>query len=639
MLESIRKRRNSLIIVFAFAAIILVFVFWGVGPSGDKKTSDYTAATVNGEAIGMREYAEMYKRHVEYYKATFKDQFNDELAAKLGLKQKTIDVLINRKLVIKDAVSQGIEVTEQGLQGAIKGINAFQKDGVFDMETYKRVLEANRLNPAEFEKNMRDDLLYTRIQEKITKDVVVTDAEAKDAYLKENRSFDFDYVSINPAVFTHAVKVTDDEAKEYLKKNGSAFMEPLRINAVWAKAEISAFEKKVKVTDAEIKEYYEKNQRQFEKPEGVAARHILVKTDPKAANPAKNKEAARAKAEGILKAVKAGASFAELAKKNSDDTLSAKKGGDLGWFPRGMMVKTFEDAAFALKKGEVSPIVETDFGFHVITVYDKKETAVEPLKEVQGQIKNLVTKEKAWKLASETILALDKPFKDAKTAADVKKTATERGLKYGETGLITEADRKAEIVAVDAVRDNVFALRQGEVSRPLQTPQAFYLVKTVVRVDPHVQEFSKVASRVKERLSAEKTEAAAKNKADEMLKKALAGEGLSSVAKTEKLKVEQTGKFSMRQPFIQKLALYTADKPEFFAATKEKPYYPQAIKAGRNYVVLKLASTREADMAEFEKAKDGLKQNLLAKKQNEATEKWVKALRDKAKVEIFAERL
>lgn len=639
MLESIRKRKGSYIIVFAFAAIILVFIFWGVGPSGDKKTSDYTAATVNGETIGMREYTEMYKRHVDYYKAMFKDQFNDELAAKLNLKQKTIDVLINRKLVIKDAVSQGIEVTEQDLQGTIKGIKAFQKDGVFDLDTYKRVLDANRLKPAEFEKNMRDDLLYTRIQEKITKDLVVGDDEVKNAYLKENRSFDFDYLSINPAVFTATVKVTDDEAKDYLKKNGSAFMEPLGINAVWAKAEISAFEKKVKVTDAEIKEYYEKNQKQFEKPESVAARHILVKIDPKAANPAKNREAAKTKAEGLLKTIKAGANFAELAKKNSDDTLSAKKGGDLGWFPRGMMVKTFEDAAFALKKGEVSSIVETDFGFHIITVYDKKETGTEPLKEVQGQIKNLVAKEKGWKLASETILALDKPFKDAKTTAELKKMAAARGLKSGETGLITEADHKAEITAVDTLRDNVFALRQDEVSKPLQTPQAFYLVKAVERVDPHVPDFSKVASRVREQLSAQKAEAEAKNKADGILKKALAGENLSSVARAEKLKIEQTGKFSMRQPFIQKLALNTADKPEFFAATKEKPYYPQAIKAGKNYLVFRLNSTHEADMAEFEKAKDTLKRNLLATKQNDATEKWIKALRDKAKVEIFKERL
>ncbi|MBI5562690.1 MAG: SurA N-terminal domain-containing protein [Deltaproteobacteria bacterium] len=638
MLESIRKRKNSIVIVLAFAAIILVFVFWGVGPSGNKKTGDYAAATIDGEQISMREYGDMYKRHVDYYKSMFKEQFSDELAKKMNLKQKAIEVLINRKLAIRDAAAKGIDVTEAELQDAIKKVDAFKKDGAFDMETYRRVLEANRMKTAEFEKSMRDDLLYSKIQDKITKDVTVSDADAKEAFIKDNRKYEYDYVAVDPEALKKTATVSDEEAKEYLKKNGSAFMEPLRVNAFWAKADISAFEKKVSVTDAEIKEYYGKNQRQFERPASVAARHILIKPDPKTKDPKAAKEAAKAKAEEILKKIKAGADFAALAKKNSGDTASAVKGGDLGWFPRGMMVKPFEEAAFSLRKGEVSGVVESDFGFHVIKVYDRKEAETAPLAEVAVQIKSLVTKEKAWKLASEAALALDKPFRDAKTADELKKAASSRGFASGETGLFSEADKKVEFASVDALREGVFPLHKGDVSKPLQTPLAFYVVKVIEREDPRVQDYAKAAPAIKTKLVDEKADAEAKKKAEEILKKAATSD-LAAIAKAEKLKAEPTGPFSKLQPFIQKLSFYAGDKPNFFEATKEKPLYPEVVKAGKRYAVLKLKSAQEANLADFDKTKDRLKQELLAKKQNDAVEAWVKALREKAKVEVFTDKL
>jgi len=633
------ERGKSIVILVAFAAIIIVFVFWGVGPDGMKKTSDMAVAEVNGETISGQEYVAMYKRQVDYYKSILKEQFNDEMAKTLQLKEKALDVLINKRLVLKDAADRGMTVTEAELQDYIKGINAFKKDGAFDIETYRRVLDANRLTPAEFEQNVRGDMLYSKIYSAIIKDITATDADTREAYRTENRQFSYDYVTINPDNYAGKVQVTDEEAKEFMKQNIASFMEPLKVNAFYVKADIGAFEKKVKVDAAEVKEYYEKNLKQFEIPESVAARHILIKTDPAAKDPGKDKEAAKAKAEEILKKLRTGEPFVELAKKNSADVSSAGQGGDLGWFQRGQMVKPFEEAAFSLKKDGLSGIIETAFGFHVIQVYDKKETQAAPLKEIEGQIRSLITKEKAWKTASDTIVALIKPFTDAKTPAELRKAATERGLKGMETGLITEADRNSEISSVDILRDSAFSLRAGDVSRPLQYNQAFYLLKAVKRIDPAAQAFAKAAPVIRKALKVRKADEQAAKAAEELLKKAVEKKDLAAVAKDAGLKVKQTGPFSKESAFIKKLDYFVGDKPKFFEAAKDAPFYPDVVRVKDGYAVLKLKDVKEADIAGFEKVSDDIKKGLLAKKQNDAAEKWIKGLREKARIQIHSERL
>ncbi|MBI5886429.1 MAG: SurA N-terminal domain-containing protein [Deltaproteobacteria bacterium] len=639
MLESIRKRQKSIVILVAFAAIIIVFVFWGVGPDGMKKTSEMAVAEVNGETISGKEYAAMYKRQVEYYKSIFKGQYNDEMAKTLRLKEKSLDVLVNKRLVLKDAADRGMTVTEAEMQDYIKNVDAFKKDGAFDLATYRRVLDANRLTPAEFEQNVRGDMLYNKIYAAETRDITVTGADIKEAYMTENREFSYDYATINPDKYVARVQVTDEEAKKFMQENVSSFMEPLKLNAFYVKADIGAFEKKVKVDGAEIKEYYEKNIKQFEIPESVAARHILIKTDPTAKDQARDKETARAKAEEILKKAQAGAPFTELAKKNSADLSSARQGGDLGWFQRGQMVKPFEDAAFSLKKGETSGLVETAFGFHIIQVYDKKEPQAAPLKEVEGQIKSLLAKEKAWKTASDMMVALIKPLTDAKTPAELRKAATERGLKGMETGLITEADRSSVISSDEILRGSAFSLRQGEVSRPLQSNQAFYLIKAIERIDPAAQDFAKAAPVIRNALKARKADEQASRAAEELLKKAVEKKDLATVARDAGLKVEQTGPFSMQQGVIKKPGYFVKDKPKFFEATKDAPFYPEVVKVKDGYAVFKLRDVKDANIAGLEKVKAELEKNLLAKKQNDALEKWIKGLREKAKIQIHQDRL
>src|SRR3990172_5833207 len=390
MLEGIRKRRNSTIILVAFAAIIVVFIFWGVGPNGGGNDPG-VVASVDGEPVTQREYANLYKRQVDFYKQTFKDQFTEEMVQRLDLKHKSVDILINRILALKEAGSRGIEASEKEVQDAIRSMPAFSNNGSFDKDLYFKVLGSNRLNPAEFEKNVEADIITAKIRAEVLKDVSVTDDEVLKRYFEENRKVDLKYMAVESAAMKGDVNVTDEEAREYLKKNASDFMAPLKVKAFYAFARNADFEGKAALTEAEVKEYYEKNKGQFEAPAAVKARHILIGPDAKAADKDKATADARAKAEEILKKVRSGADFGQIAKQASQDPGSAKQGGELGWFQKGVMIKAFEEAAFALNKNEVSAVVETEFGFHILKVEDKKDSGFLPLKEAEPAIREALS--------------------------------------------------------------------------------------------------------------------------------------------------------------------------------------------------------------------------------------------------------
>jgi peptidyl-prolyl cis-trans isomerase D len=635
MLESFRKRRNSAVIVVAFAAIIVVFIFWGVGPSGNGDNADSNVvATVDGEAIPYREYANLYKKEVDYYKETFKEQFTDEMARKLNLKQKAVDILINRALAIKEAESEGIEVTDEEVQQAIKVIPVFGKNGAFDKDLYFKVLSSNRINPAEFEKSVKADLMTARIRERILKDVAVTDQELKDRYFKESRKVDFSFIVLDGIGSRKTVSVTDEEAKEYLKKNASEFLAPARINAFYAFAGYEDMAARAKFTEEEIKGYYEANKKRFETLPAIKARHILVSPDPKAADKEKAKADAKARINGLLAKVKGGANFADLAKGFSQDPGSARQGGELGWFQKGIMIKAFEDAAFALNKGDVSAVVETEFGFHIIKVEDKKDGGVSPLKDVEPSIKQALAGDKAKALAREALMALDAKVAQAKTPEEIKKaSAADKALKPTLTGLFSEDDTGVALVRNEQLRAAAFSLTPGQTGRVVETESGAYLVRVIERKDAHVPEFAEVASDVKEIIAEEKAGKEAEARAKALLERAKKGEDLAVMARAEKLKMEQSGYFARTDGFMPRTGIFVADKDAFFSLSSGA-YYPEVVSHNGRHYIFRLSGVKEADEAAFEPRKEELKAKVLAEKQDQALSNWLKGLREKTKITV-----
>ena len=639
MLESIRKRRNSIVILVAFAAIIIVFIFWGAGPSNNDNQNRTAVAVVDGVEILVREYAALYKKETEYYRGALKGQFTEEVAQKMDLKHRSLDILINRALALKEADAKGIKAAPEEIQSAIKSIQAFTKDGSFDKETYFKVLSANRLSPAEFERSIEDDIVTGKVREAVVKDLTVTDDEVKAAFRKEMRKVNLSYAAFDGDRLKGSIKVVDEEAEDFLRKNGSAFMLPVKIKAFYAFAGYKDAASRAKVTDEDVKDFYEKNKDSFALPEMVKARHILLRPASDAADMAKAKMDAKAKLEDIIKKIKAGAKFAVMAKAHSQDPGSARAGGDLDWFGRGVMIKPFEETAFALKKGEMSGVVETEFGFHVILVEDKKDPSTRPLSEVSSDIRRNLAFDKSRAVAKDSAALLGAKLKDLKSVDEMRKAANDAGLKATVTEPFSDEDKRIELVSNEMLRDVVFGLRAGEVSPPVETNEGVYVIKAVEKVDAHVPEYKAVSARVKATLILKKADETAKKKAEDLLAKAKGGADFVAAAKAEGVAIEETGLFSKSQGFVPKVGTFSGDKQGLFDLNDAAPWYAEVLEANGRYYVLRLKNTKEADESAFEPMKEPLKARLISQKQEEAVSAWIKELRARSKIKIFEDML
>lgn len=641
MLERLRNTKSSAVILVGFAAIILVFVFWGANPGGGGKDDRNVVAMVDGKKIEVKEYAALYKRELDYYRQTFKDQPIKEIERKLDLKGRTIGILVNRAIAIKAAGEAGIEVSKADVQQSIQSMEAFQKNGVFDKQLYFNVLSSNRINPADFEKGVEEDMLAARLRESLVKGVTVSDDEVKDAYFKINRKVDLDFVAITPDRFKKDIKVTDDEAQQYLKENGSQFMLPAKVKAFYSYAGFKTLAAGMKITEKDIENEYHAAPKEYMTEARVRARHILIR--PESRDPEKVGAAtqeARKKAEEVLKELKAGGDFAALAKKYSRDPGSASQGGDLGWFEHGVMIKPFEDVVFSMKKGEISGVVETEFGFHIIKLDDKVDSVLKPLNEVKDEITEELAHEKAFVAARGVSLALTEAFRKASTEEELKKAVAEHpGVKGAMTHLFAYDDDKVSLAKNEMVKDVVFTMRQGDVSRVLETPQGIYVVKLIEKVNPRVPEYSAVASKIKSILTEKKAVDAAGAQARQFMERLKNGEAFSKVAADEKYKVQKTGYFSLIEGFIPKVGVFAGDKPELFALTKDAPVYDEVLSRDNNFYLFSLAGAKDADESGFAAMKEELSNRLLADKQEQAIGEWFEKRRAETDIQVFDDRL
>jgi peptidyl-prolyl cis-trans isomerase D len=640
MLEGIRKKTKSVYILLIFGAIIVVFIFWGGGTGGDKSAGGSIVAIVNNESIPLKDYLDVYKRQVEYYRNTFKDEYTDEMARSLNLRGMALNIVVNRALAIQDAKAKGVGASDKEVQAYISEMPAFSVDGRFNREQYFNILDANRIDPAVFERSIGYDMVADKMKERIISGITVTDAEVRDAYFKENRRIELEYITVDSARFEDKVEITDDEAREYLAKNSSEFVVDLKIKASYAHVGFGGFEARAEVSEEEILEYYERNQLQFEKPAEVRVRHILLRPDYKGPDKAKADSAARSKAEEVLGKIKGGEKFEALALRFSQDRGSASAGGDLGWFARGVMLKSFEDAAFSLDPGEVSGVVKTEFGYHIIKMRERREAGRVPLKEVSDSIKARLKGEKGRAQAETLISGLQGPFIGAKSEEELATIVGELpGVTLTTTPEFREGDKEVFLATNPRLKDIIFLMDEGDVTRPVEVEGAFYIVKIVSRIDPHVSEYSLVSAEVRQRVKALKLRAMAGEEADGFLENIKGGEGLKGLAKARGLSVRATGLFSMAEGVIPKIGMYVGDNPAIFELTEAEPYYPQVAALDGKFYVLKLKRSREAQEAGLSAAAAALRSRLQTMKEDQALDDWIAGIREKADIQVFEELL
>lgn len=385
--------QNKKIVQIVLALIILPFAFWGVD-SYNKSSTGEALATVNGEKISQQEFDQAWRQQQNRMREMMGSGYDPAMFDRPEVKRSLLENLVSQRLLVLQAQEAGLAVSDQQLAQAIVGIESFQKDGRFDKKLYESVLRSQNMSPMMFEERVAQELSVRQLTDAYMQNgyaaQVVVDNLAR---LNEQQRV-VAVARIDKDPFLKQVKVDEASVKNYYDANQGEFQtgEQVRVEYVVLSAE--ALQSKVAVDEAEIKQYYDEHQSEFGAQEQRQAAHILIAVSAQA--PEADKAAARSKAEKILQQVKqVPGKFADLAKQYSQDPGSAANGGDLGVFGRGAMVKPFEDAVYALKLGEISGLVQSDFGFHIIKLLAVKPSKIQPLSEAKNDISQKLRQQKA----------------------------------------------------------------------------------------------------------------------------------------------------------------------------------------------------------------------------------------------------
>jgi peptidyl-prolyl cis-trans isomerase D len=445
--------------------------------------------------------------------------------------------MITRRALAYEAERLGFTVTDADLRDTIRRQlpNLFPNGSFVGKDTYSAMLAQQGVSIPEFEEDLRRDILVTRLSNIALEGTVVSPAEIEAEFKKKFEKIKVGWVEFKPEMYTKESQPTEEEVKNYFNANKAAYQTPEKRNLAVLIADQAKLEAAFAPTDAQLQMLYRQNQDQYRSPESVDVQQILLMTQGK---PATDEPAVKAKAEDVLKQAKAGSDFAELAKKYSDDPGSKDKGGLYAGVVRGQMVPEFEQAAFTVKPGQISDLVKTQYGYHIVKVLKHQDARLKPFEEVKTQIATQFKKQQAsnqmQQIADKAQAALQKdPAHPEKVAADfgmqlVRADGIEAGKPVPEIGTNADFDQ------------SIATLKKGEVSSPVALPNdkiALALVTDVVPARPST--FEEVQAQVKELIVGNRSRAAVQKHAQELTDAAKANGGdLEKAAKPMGLTVK-----------------------------------------------------------------------------------------------------
>jgi peptidyl-prolyl cis-trans isomerase D len=395
MFESIRSHRRWLMF-FMLVLIFPSFVFFGIQGYNTFIEKESGLATVDGVPITQQEFDAVLRERADRLKANLGDSFDPRILETPEARATILDQLVLDRALSSEARKSNIVVSDERLRDVIARIPAFQEDGKFSPERYQGFLAAQGMTGAMFDQRVREDLRKQALVQAVVESAIVPKqvGERIERLLREQR--EVRELRFAAEQFLPSVKITDAQIAEFYEQNRRLFETPENVKIEYLVLSPTTIAGAGTVADADVRGYYEQNKSRYGTEEQRRASHILISAE------GSDKAAARKKAEEILARVRAKpADFEKLAREQSKDTGSAAQGGDLGFFGRGMMVKPFEEAAFALKEGEISDVIETDFGAHIIKLTSIKPAQAKPFEEVRADIERDLKQQEAQKRFAE----------------------------------------------------------------------------------------------------------------------------------------------------------------------------------------------------------------------------------------------
>ncbi|PYX18289.1 MAG: peptidylprolyl isomerase [Acidobacteria bacterium] len=540
------------------------------------------------------------------------------------------DNLINRKVLLVEAERLGLRVNDEELRDELQHgryAQVFFPDGKFiGQDEYEARLRQADISVPEFEQEVKSEILFDKLRNLVTASAAVTDAEVRKEFERRNTKVKFDYAVLRKDDLLKSIHPSDTELKAFYERNKVTYNNsiPEKRKLRYVVLETAKVEAQTQVTPDDLQAYYDQHRDEFRVPEQVNVRHILIKTPlpgPDGKVDTKGAEEARKKAEDVLKQIKAGGNFAELAKKCSEDPGSAKNGGSLGWIGKGRTVPEFEKAAFSLPKGGTSDLVQSSYGFHIIHVDDKQDAHLKTLDEVKDQIQSVIKQQKAARAADSLASAL---LTQARTAG-LDKAAATRDLQVISTDFVSRTESLPGIGNSPEFMNAAFEQREKSPPDQVQLPQGVVVYEVTAIKPPATPTFEEIRSRVETEFKNERVAALLSQKTKELSDRAKAEHDLKKAAKEVGATVKTTD-FVLPDGQVPDLGNLSGPAAVIFSMKPGEISGP--IENGNIGAVLSLLEKQEPSAQDFAAKKDQIRDSLLQGKQQELFGLFVQNLRE-----------
>lgn len=620
-------RNNKRIVQVFLALITLPFAFWGVDSYIRNAGSSNDVATVGGSKITQQQFQEAWREQQDRLRGMLGANYNPALMETPEARQTVLNNLIDRRVLFLEASKRRLTASDNLLRDVISKIPALQENGQFSLPRYEAALKAQGLTQAGFEAQLRQDLTLQQLVGSVSDTGVVAASTAAALLRIQSEERQVAELRIAPEQFAAQVKPGEAEVKKFYEDNKASFEVPEQVRAEYVQLSLDALLAQITVSAEEVKSWYEGHKERYQQAEERRASHILIANNGDAAK-------AKAKAEAVLKEVQQNpAKFAELAKKESQDPGSAEKGGDLGFFGRGMMVKPFEDTVFSLKEGAMSGLVQSDFGFHIIKLTGIKAAKAKSLDEVKGEIETELKRQAASRKfaeAAETFSNTVYEQSDSlKPVADKFKLAVQQSAWIGKrggpaAGVLGNDKLLAALFSDDSLKSkrNTEAVEVG--------PNTLVAARVLEHKPAAFKPFEAVKGQIEEVLKLQQSAALARKSGEEKVAALQKGEEDKLSWAATKTISRIGAKSQMPGPVVQ--AVFKAD------TTKLPAYAGVEVPNNGGYALYKVVKVSQPESIDPAKSK-ALQQEYTALTAQEDFGAYLAGLRSRYKVEINAAAL
>ncbi|MEK9575376.1 MAG: SurA N-terminal domain-containing protein [Gammaproteobacteria bacterium] len=445
LISSIKKKSTGFVAYFIVGLIALTFIvtaLYGIDFMG----SGQTVAKVGDKEISKTEFIKNFVPQ----QRNLQQQLGADYSADIEniLKQTVIDQMVNSQILFQYAQNHGYVTTPKEVQTNIAKNEVFYKEGKFDVDQYKKILRLNGYSVQEYEASQFQQLTQEQLRSNIEKSAFVTDFERKNVTNLLNQERKFDYLEIPVKDFSDQVSITDSMLKDYFDKNQDRFIKPMKVSVDFVELNLDEVTKSISPSDDDLAILYDEEKNRFSTDEERKAQHILVEK--------------KVTADQVISLINEGKSFEDLAKEYSIDTGSKDSGGDLGFFGIGVMVPEFETAVFAMKEGEVSAPIKSEFGFHVIKLNKIKESSSKSFDEVKEQLVKIYQKNQGQKM----IYDLSDEMTNLAYEGSLEELAEKMNLKLQTSELFSKTSKSPNKKMINAAFSDP-VLNRGENSEPI----------------------------------------------------------------------------------------------------------------------------------------------------------------------------